>query len=301
MAEFAALPLFTDSWIADTAHLTRLERGLYCDLLVLMWRSPECRVPNDLDWISRRLRCDESERRTLELIVAEFCQSTGNWITQKRLAKEFSYVREKSKKQSDRAKSRWDKDKDECHGNAEPHASGNAASMPIAGAPRGPGAGARDEIPTAHDKSLVNNNLGSSRGNAPTPTPSPTPSKEKSSPLEPPLDALPLGLPPHPPDEGLKAASGRKGGASRGSRLPSDWRLSDEGRAYATAKGLSAGRIEREAERFRDFWLAKTGKDAVKADWEATWRNWVLRVVDRGDLTLGTVAPAAPVVRYFDN
>lgn len=128
--------------------------------------------------------------------------------------------------------------------------------------------------------------------------------EEKSredSPLNPPLDALPLGLPPHPSDEGLKAASGRKEGASRGSRLPSDWRLSDEGRAYATAKGLSAGRIEREAERFRDFWLAKTGKDAVKADWGATWRNWVLRVVDRGDLTLAPPTTAAPTVRYFDN
>lgn len=83
--------------------------------------------------------------------------------------------------------------------------------------------------------------------------------------------------------------------------MPSDWTLSAEGRAYATGKGLSNGRIEREAERFRDFWLAKPGKDGVKADWEATWRNWVLKVVDRGDLTLGQTAPAAPVVRYYDN
>jgi hypothetical protein len=26
---------------------------------------------------------------------------------------------------------------------------------------------------------------------------------------------------------------------------------------------------------FRDYWLAKSGKDATKLDWFATWRNWV--------------------------
>jgi len=28
-------------------------------------------------------------------------------------------------------------------------------------------------------------------------------------------------------------------------------------------------------ERFRDYWQAKPGKDGVKLDWLATWRNWV--------------------------
>lgn len=29
------------------------------------------------------------------------------------------------------------------------------------------------------------------------------------------------------------------------------------------------------AERFRDHWIAKPGKDGRKLDWPATWRNWV--------------------------
>lgn len=128
MAEFAALPIFTDAWIADTAHLSRAERGLYMDLLMLIWRSPECRVPADLDWVSRKLRCSPEERAMLENLIAEFCKSTGNWLTQKRLSQEFAFVREKREKQSDRAKSRWNKDKSKCHGNAEPHRSGNAPS-----------------------------------------------------------------------------------------------------------------------------------------------------------------------------
>lgn len=29
------------------------------------------------------------------------------------------------------------------------------------------------------------------------------------------------------------------------------------------------------ADRFKDFWVAKAGKDGTKLDWLATWRNWV--------------------------
>jgi ribosomal protein L37E len=82
MAEFAAMPLFTDSWVADTAHLTRSERGMYMDLLVICWRSPECRVPNDMDWIYRKLGCrgNATECDVAYAIVQEFMTSDGNWL-----------------------------------------------------------------------------------------------------------------------------------------------------------------------------------------------------------------------------
>lgn len=118
MAELPFLPLATDAWLADTSHLDRAERGLYMDLLVLMWRTPGCRVPADRGWIARKLRVSEAEIPTLEIIISEFCQTTGNWITQKRLSKEFERALQTSKKQSGRAKSRWNKDNDESRGNA---------------------------------------------------------------------------------------------------------------------------------------------------------------------------------------
>jgi len=33
--------------------------------------------------------------------------------------------------------------------------------------------------------------------------------------------------------------------------------------------------VRSQAERFADYWHAKTGVNARKADWEATWRNWI--------------------------
>ena len=124
---FPALPLWTDAYIGDTDHLTFTEHGVYLRLLMLIWRTPGCRIPNDKNWIMRRLRTSEDEYENLvKPIIEEFCQSTGNYVTQKRLQSELEYVKGKSKKQSDRAKSRWNKEKGECHGNATPHTSGNA-------------------------------------------------------------------------------------------------------------------------------------------------------------------------------
>jgi len=30
-----------------------------------------------------------------------------------------------------------------------------------------------------------------------------------------------------------------------------------------------------ELEKFQNYWLAKTGPNATKLDWDRTWRNWV--------------------------
>jgi uncharacterized protein YdaU (DUF1376 family) len=118
MSGLPSLPLFVDAWVAATLHLSRAERGLYMDLLTLMWRTPGCRVPNDLDWIARRLVCSEEERPALQSIISEFCQSTGNWITQKRLQKEYEFVTGRVEKRREAAKSRWAKEKEQCKSNA---------------------------------------------------------------------------------------------------------------------------------------------------------------------------------------
>jgi len=62
-----------------------------------------------------------------------------------------------------------------------------------------------------------------------------------------------------------------------GSRLPEDW---EPDRVFATREGLSASDINREADKFRDYWRGMTGQRGVKADWTATWRNWVRKAVE---------------------
>jgi hypothetical protein len=59
-----------------------------------------------------------------------------------------------------------------------------------------------------------------------------------------------------------------------GSRLPEDWMPSDEDRAFAEQHGKNPHAI---APSFRDYWRGVAGAKGRKADWAATWRNWVRR------------------------
>jgi hypothetical protein len=68
---------------------------------------------------------------------------------------------------------------------------------------------------------------------------------------------------------------------NRGQRIATDWNLSESGIAYALDRGMMRDRIEIEAEKFKNYWTAKTGTGAMKHDWEATWRNWILTALER--------------------
>ena len=60
----------------------------------------------------------------------------------------------------------------------------------------------------------------------------------------------------------------------RGSRLPTDWTLPEDWKAWAEAERSDLN-IKSVADSFRDFWIAKAGTGGVKLDWQATWRNWI--------------------------
>lgn len=60
----------------------------------------------------------------------------------------------------------------------------------------------------------------------------------------------------------------------RASRLPDSWSPTDEQIAFCRTERPDLNPKD-VAARFRDYWIAKAGKDGRKANWEATWRNWV--------------------------
>lgn len=118
MSERPYLPLFVEPLFADTGHLTDAEMGIYTRLLGLMWLSPECRIPNDNEWIARRGRpwgwTLEYVEKDVRKIISEYCKSTGNFVYQKRLHAEFDRLKKSGKLQSARAKSMWRKKKNPC-------------------------------------------------------------------------------------------------------------------------------------------------------------------------------------------
>ena len=49
--------------------------------------------------------------------------------------------------------------------------------------------------------------------------------------------------------------------------------------SFAREQGLTEQEAQYEFECFRDYWNAKSGKDAAKSDWQATWRNWIRKSI----------------------
>lgn len=60
----------------------------------------------------------------------------------------------------------------------------------------------------------------------------------------------------------------------RATRLPEDWAPTPDQIAWARSERKDINPAT-EASKFRDYWIAKAGRDASKLDWDATWRNWV--------------------------
>ncbi len=89
----------------------------------------------------------------------------------------------------------------------------------------------------------------------------PAPAENPPPPPAPPED------PPPPPPEDPEPRS------TRGTRLQLE-DMPDEYLAFCRQARPDLSPAET-WDRFRDHWAAKAGKDGVKLDWLATWRNWV--------------------------
>lgn len=115
------------------------------------------------------------------------------------------------------------------------------------------------------NKSVKSNGEGNAQV---TPATLPREEKRREEKIEDQKIITPQAAPPATPE---------KKSRKTGSRLPDDWRPTQE---YVDAAMQLNPDYTREwfsatAHKFRDYWVAKTGKDATKADWLATWRNWV--------------------------
>ena len=113
MADYPAMPLWTDAYLADTRHLNAPEHGAYMLLLMEAWRRRNCSLPDD-DRLLARLACmTQTEWEASKPTVMEFWKYDGRsktW-TQKRLMKERGFVQKKSRSQREKAAKRWDSEK----------------------------------------------------------------------------------------------------------------------------------------------------------------------------------------------
>lgn len=64
------------------------------------------------------------------------------------------------------------------------------------------------------------------------------------------------------------------GSRKRSTRIPEPFMVTAEMKAWAAQEVPGVDLVAHTRE-FVDYWRGKSGKDATKADWVATWRNWI--------------------------
>lgn len=83
---------------------------------------------------------------------------------------------------------------------------------------------------------------------------------------------------------------------ARGCRLPLDFEPAPDALAWALSDLRAPPDLVRsETERFRDHWMGEAGARGRKANWNATWRNWMRRAMeDRHGRRGGGSGPGNP-------
>lgn len=161
-----------------------------------------------------------------------------------------------------------------------------------------------DELLKEYRKTAKNNRSNGAKGGRPKKGAASEETQTKPSGLLPETQEEPTNNPNQEPETNnqepetnLKALAPQQAATpkKRATRLSEDWRPTAE---YWEAAALINKSITQEwftstASKFRDYWIAKSGKDATKADWLATWRNWIRRDVESQGTTKGQYKTAA--------
>lgn len=103
--------------------------------------------------------------------------------------------------------------------------------------------------------------------------------------------------------ESLGARNDAPGQTKRACRFENSGFLSDglpESFAEEAAKLGFENVAEKEYLNFRDYWIAKSGQDATKTNWLATWRNWLRRSSQYGG-SGGAAVRTGPEAAKSDN
>jgi uncharacterized protein YdaU (DUF1376 family) len=107
MAEFPALPLWTDAFLSDTMHLDATETGAYLLLLMIAWRRPNNDLPDDDVQLRRFARCTPAQWLRVKPRVMAFWTLHGNSYRQKKLDLVRNRIRNLQIKKRNAALTRW--------------------------------------------------------------------------------------------------------------------------------------------------------------------------------------------------
>lgn len=95
------------------------------------------------------------------------------------------------------------------------------------------------------------------------------------------------------------AVATRPAPRQRGTRLPEEFELTSEMKAWALTEGHSPPFVLAATAKFVDYWRSVPGQKGVKLDWAGTWRNWVRTEAERAPARAGPVGRQAESDQMF--
>lgn len=105
------IPVFPDAYLRDTTHLTTEEHGAYFLLLMAAWGSDDCGIPYDEKRLAALVKMPVAKWRKIAPTILEFWTQDRGRLYQKRLHKEWTYVRSKRAKAKAAIETRWSREK----------------------------------------------------------------------------------------------------------------------------------------------------------------------------------------------
>lgn len=250
------IALYPGDFLADTGHLGNTELGIYWRLLLVYYRDARP-LPVDMDRLRRlAMTFSPEECRALESVLPEF------FILTTRADGTRCWHHKRADIELNRATSAHNKKSEAAKAtNAKRWGKGSLSDSlgeslsDIAKRPKSDGEPELEQ--ELHNSSLCSEVVGAKPAEE-------APRKRSAEPAKP-----------------------------RASRLPQDWALTKPLGEWAVQElGMKPEQVRTEAAKFADYWHAKAGKDATKADWPATWRNWCRKAVE--DAARAPARPAAP-------
>src|SRR5215831_1308551 len=122
MAKYPYMPWYPRDFLTDTQTLTLEEKGAYRELLDHAWLRPNCDLPDDDKFLAKLLKIDIRRWRKLRPSLIDFWQTSDGMLWQKRQRELRKVVGNTSRKQSQIAHRRWNKNNGLADATAMPEA-----------------------------------------------------------------------------------------------------------------------------------------------------------------------------------
>lgn len=237
-------PRYVRDFKAKTGHLSLAEKGAYSSLIDEYWER-QAPLPSDEKTLCRLLGAFPDEWDDVrENVLAFFDQREGK-LHHSRIDEEIANAQEKhaakTKRMAEARAKRWAKE--------------NQSTDQIVDQ-------STDQISDAKNEQITSTH---------------THSQSHTHKNQEPRGGAPSGASPNVV-ENVSCETIKK--QKTASRLADDWRPPPEFLAFALVEGFSEMEAKREADKFRDYWVAQAGAKGRKLDWLATWRNWIRRASD---------------------